>query len=125
LARERERSELRNLREILAVVPHVLMDRVKLRKDPPKLLAVSLRCLTSLWLVFDKGFSDTGKWDIAHILVESHLATSYIVGKWDLLFGLLSKMATVGDEMTRAAVWECVRSADPLISSDIKSEPIE
>ena len=79
------------LRDILAVVPHVLKDRITLGKGPSQNIAISLKCLTALWTVFDKGFSDTGKWDIKHILVKEHLATSHIVGTYNTIFGIIRR----------------------------------
>jgi hypothetical protein len=125
LNRQRRQDELKNLRDILAVVPHVLKDRIKLGKDSTKLLAASLKCLTSLWLVFDKGLSDTGKWDIAHILVKGHLSTSLIVGGFDSIFAFIGKAARHEDVDMRCAAWECLKSTDLFGTADINTEPVE
>ena len=125
LNRLKRYDDLMQLRDILAVVPHVLKDRILLGKGPDKNLAISLKWLTSLWTVFDKGFSDTGKWDIAHILVKDHLATSHIVGTYEQIFAIIKRQLTNPKVAMRVAAWDCLIHMEIFTSTEFDTEELE
>ena len=96
-----------------------------LGKGPVPNLSISLKCLTSLWTVFDKGFSDTGKWDIKHILVKEHLATSHIVGTYDQIFAIIKRQLTSSTESMRVAAWECLIHMEVFTSTEFNTEELQ
>lgn len=95
------------IRRELAAVPHVLKDRLKLKRYDLNLQVPSLKCLAWLWIVFDREQFDLQKSQMLHILVKEHINTSFIVGSLDSLLALMKRFLGGCPEL-RQVLWECL-----------------
>lgn len=102
------------IRKTLAVVPHVLKDRIKLPKYDVSLRVYSLKCLIALWISLDKGKEDSNATQMFHILVKEQIGSSFLVGSLALVLGVVKDfMQRSGKE--REAAWVCLRKMSPIL----------
>lgn len=114
LAKGSKPIENNETRKSLAVVPHVLKDRIKLLRYDTNLRAFSLKCLVSLWIILDKGKEDSNATQMFHILVKEQIGTSYLVGSMNSIFTLIKDFLQKSD-IEREAAWVCLYKMSPVL----------
>lgn len=102
------------IRKTLAVVPHVLKDRIRLPKYDSKLKSWSVKCLTALWACLDKGKEDSYSTQMFHILVKEQLGTSFLVGSFTNILSIVKDCFLKSNDEKQAA-WICLRKISPIL----------
>ena len=101
------------IRKTLAVVPHVLKDRIRLMRYDTYLRVWSLKCLVALWIALDKGKEDSNATQMFHILVKEQIGSSYIVGNLTSIIHVVKEFTQRSLE-EREAAWVCMRKMSPI-----------
>ena len=101
------------IRKSLAIVPHVLKDRIKLLRYDINLRSNSLKCLTTLWIGLDKGKEESNATQMFHILVKEQIGSSYLVGSITLIISIVKEFIQKSQD-EREAAWVCLRKLSPI-----------
>lgn len=102
------------MRKNLAVVPHVLKDRIKLPKYDSALKTYSVKCLIALWISLDKGKEDSNATQMFHILVKEQIGSSFLVGSLTQILSLVKDFMQKSSE-ERETAWICLRKMSPIL----------
>ena len=113
LLKDTKLADKAETRKTLAVVPHVLKDRIKLPKYEPKLKALSVKCLIALWACLDKGKEDSYATQMFHILVKEQMGSSFLVGSFTSILAVVKDCFMKSHE-EKTATWACLRSMSPV-----------
>ena len=102
------------IRKTLAVVPHVLKDRIKLLRYDSNLRIHSLKCLIALWIGLDKGKEESNTTEMFHILVKEQIGSSYLVGNFPTMIWIVKEFIQKTQE-ERETAWICLKNMSPIL----------